>query len=102
MNANEAPQKVKFKKWDCVIKLGKYSNNGLAIQLVNEIGVIAVASVNLPQYLLTKNQVFIKDWSENEGMLKALVDVGIVKDTGKTKPTGRVVANLCEYIGDDL
>ena len=38
--------------------------------------------------------LFVKDWSENEGILAALVAHGYVEDTGKRVPTGWVHAAI--------
>ena len=61
---------------------------------------VAVASVNLPDEPLPPGHVFIKDWSENEGILAALVRGGIVADTGIRIPTGFVEAALCRILVD--
>ena len=59
----------------------------------------ATASVNLAdEPKLDPNEVFIKNWMENEGILEALVEAGIIKDTGHTIPTGHVFANVCTII----
>lgn len=63
---------------------------------------VATASVNIADYHfsddLKETHTFIKDWGENKGMLKALVEQGIVKDTGVKWPTGYVEANLVEVL----
>jgi hypothetical protein len=71
---------VQFKKWPCELHFGKYSNNRIAIQLVSadDTTPIAVATVNLPNEDLGHDEVFIKDYAENEGMLAALVGAGVV------------------------
>jgi len=38
--------------------------------------------------------LYVKDWSENEGVLQALVEHGYVYDTGQRIPTGYVEAAL--------
>lgn len=48
---------------------------------------------------LDKRHVFIKDWSENEGALEALVAAGVVRFTGTRVPTGGyTTAALCELL----
>ena len=100
---------IKFNVWNCEIKKEKYSDNGrVALQLVaadddemNEVykgEPIAMATVNLPYIPLEKNEVGIKDYSENEGMLKALVNAGVVKDTGKYVLTGFVRIPICKLL----
>lgn len=74
---------IKFKQWDCVLKKGKYGNGRMALYL-EDAGTferIAVCSVNLEGFPLKENEAFIKNYSENEGMLDALVKSGAVKET---------------------
>jgi hypothetical protein len=63
----------------------------------NSIGL--VATVNLPEEYLRKNQTFIKDYSENTGILKALEDAGVVKDTGQRVQSGFVEISVAEFQG---
>ena len=78
-----------------------YTNNGrVALQLI-DLHISepwCVATTNLPQVSLEKDEICIKNWSENEGILDALVEGGIVEDTGKVEPTGHVVANVVRYL----
>ena len=57
----------------------RYPNGNTEIQLwTDEEGPIATATVNLGEKL-PRNQAYIKDYSENTGMLDALKEAGIVK-----------------------
>ena len=102
-------KKIKFKHWECALKLGSYSNNRTALCLVDadDGSVVAVATVNIvavsddefakiaDTIACEKEQLlFIKDWSENEGMFNSLVDQGIVRDAEISIPTGFVHANV--------
>ena len=91
---------VQFKHWNCNMVFAKYSNGRTAIKLMDpETGEpIAVATVNIPECPLTGNEIIIKDYSENEGMLSALVNAGVIEDTGKTFPSGFITANICKLI----
>jgi hypothetical protein len=90
--------RVRFKNWDCVIQKCEYGNGRPALQLVDASDgePIATATVNLPDLPAGPNQVFIKDYSENEGMLKALTEAGVVKPTGETVRSGFVEVPVCE------
>ena len=57
-----------------------------------------VASVCLSQYRQAADEVYVKNWSENEGLLDALVAGGIVENTGRVLPTGFVQANVCRLL----
>jgi len=88
-----------FKHWDCVIERQTYYNGRTALVL-NEKATgerIAVATINVQEEIYD-NEVVIKDYSENEGMLDALISAGIVKDTGKRIKSGFVKAPVCELL----
>jgi len=72
--------KVTFKNWKCKAVGVYYSNDKKAIKLISvkDGEPIATATVNLSQYTLPDNEVFIKDYSENEGMTQSLIDADII------------------------
>lgn len=73
--------KVKFKEWNCGLELGlSYGNGRRAIELfeVETKEPIAVATINLPEEHLEDDELFIKDYSENSGMLKCLSEAGVI------------------------
>jgi hypothetical protein len=43
---------------------------------------LAVATVNLPDVGPDEGCIFVKDWSENEGLWDALIASGVVEDMG--------------------
>ena len=59
---------------------------------------VACATVNLPEHKLGPGEIFIKTWSENEGMLEFLLKNHIVEDTGREVPTGYVTARVCKLL----
>lgn len=80
---------VNFLKFDCKFEVKKYQQNDrFAILLTSAItdmeeGLyegepIATATVNMPEIPIFKNQVLIKDYSENTGMTKALDEAGLI------------------------
>jgi hypothetical protein len=87
---------VQFKEWTCSIVKRQYDNGRVALQLVDDEGPVATATVNLPDAELGKNEVCVKDWSENQGMLEVLTAAGVVKQTGKTIRSGFVEVPICE------
>ena len=92
--------KVRFKQWDCDVKINHYNNDRIALQLVGEKNGehIATATVNVPDGILEENEVFIKDYSENTGMLACLVEAGIVTDTGRRIQSGFVNIPICIFV----
>jgi hypothetical protein len=77
--------KVKFKSWLCNLRWGQYGHGKPAITLIDDKTgePVAVASINLqdyPEHKLPPNHIHIKDYSENEGMVDALVEAGVVEE----------------------
>lgn len=75
------PITVKFKNRVCYVFFGEYSNGRTAIQLdlKSNGDPFIVATHNIPEAHLEENEVIIKDYGENEGILDVLVNAGIVK-----------------------
>jgi len=78
------------------IKFGWYGSGEIAMRVVNSAGERElVATVSVVPYGAPdpgRHGVWIKDWSENEGVADALVKAGIVRLTGQTHSTGFVQA----------
>lgn len=66
--------------YQVTLKFGKYSNKRTAIELIDsEDGCpVMVATVNMPDAELQPDEVIIKNYSENEGVLDFLIENGIV------------------------
>lgn len=90
--------RVRFLGIDCLVQKHEYANGRPALRLVDaeDDSPIATATVNLPDLPLGRNQVAIKDWSENEGMLRALTEARVVTPAGQTVPSGYVQVPICE------
>lgn len=88
--------RVRFRDFDCMVQKRYYSNGRVALTLVDEEGPVATATVNLPAVKLGPNQVAIKSYAENEGLLEALVAAGVVKPTGDKVRSGFVEVPICE------
>lgn len=91
---------VQFKDWQCRVQMRKYHNGQAAIQLVdaNDGDAICTASVCLPDHAQLPGWVFIKDWSENQGVLDALIAANVIEDTGQRLPSGFVLVAVCKLI----
>lgn len=83
-------ERVKFKEWLCTVEKAAYGNGRTALVLrdAQDGEQVAVATVNLPGVALGPDEVFIKDYSENIGMLAALERAGVVQPTGETVSSG--------------
>jgi hypothetical protein len=96
---------VTFMNWDCKVIKQQYGNGRVALQLVAAVDdpnqdifegdAIATATVNMPEVALAPDEVIIKDYSENEGILDVLLKAGIVELTGKQVQSGFVTCPIC-------
>lgn len=83
-------------QWDqsvtpCYVEFTEYQHGeGVAIQLysVEDGEPYARVSVNIEGVVLGKNEFIFKDTAENEGMLEAFLNAGIVKTTDRTATSG--------------
>lgn len=103
---------VKFSFWDCNVHFRKYGNGRTAIQLTNHEPIdegngfiyrvdecpIVTATINLPDEPLEPDEVIIKDYSENEGMLNALVGAKIISDPIRTCKSGFITGYICKLL----
>lgn len=56
---------------------------------------LCYASVNVPDYPLKEGEVTIKNWSENRGVLEALIEAGVVEEPHGVAYSGYVQADVC-------
>lgn len=61
-----------------------------------------VATVNMPNDHLNDGEVFIKDWSENEPLIKAMLAAGWIELTGRNVQSGYVFPKVARFAGDLL
>jgi hypothetical protein len=78
--------------YEVYIEKRKYSNGRVSLQLIDVTDGMphSVATVNLPDVLLADNEVLIKDYSENDGMLNFLTENNIVIPTERGVQSGHV------------
>lgn len=72
--------KVKFKRYNCVIEKLAYRNDRIALELIDEKNgePVLVATVNILKETINTDEVIIKNYSENEGILEVLIRRGIL------------------------
>jgi len=95
---------VKFLDWECAIHIGEYEHNRAlhSISLISvEDGIgVALATLNIDYTPMeTPNTVFIKDYSENQGILELLVKEGVISKSKREIPLSQwAVAHECELL----
>jgi len=91
---------VKFLNWECDLQFQRYCNGRLAIQLTDteDHSPVATATVNLPDARLGDDEVCIKDYSENEGVLAALVNAKVVSEPVRFESSGWVTIPVCKLL----
>lgn len=93
MPDNTIHVRTKYIDEDVVIWVEKYTNGSTALTLFTPDGFpLATATVAL-EILPEEGNVFIKDWSENDGMLRALQEAKVVGPLIRSIPTGFVQAH---------
>lgn len=83
---------------NCYLVFGQYDNDRPALTVHNDSGVILKASVNLPDIPLPEGYIFIKDWSENQGILQSLISNNVIDFPESSIPCGYVQAHMCKLL----
>jgi hypothetical protein len=91
---------VQYHEWKCGILTDRYQDGSIKLQLYHpQEGPIATATVYLPHAAFDKStHVAIKDYSENEGMLNALINAGVVAPPDIYIPSGHVKIPICKLL----
>ena len=91
---------VKFLGQQCNVEFGNYSNGRVAIGLViSGTGEpMTVASINLPFVEMASNEVAVKNYSENEGILELLIAANIISTPVRFTQSGFIQAPICKII----
>lgn len=91
--------KTEWYEGEVVPSIGKYGNGRIAIELICPDGEpLCRATVNLPDAPIEDGYVFLKGWSENEGLPEALEEAGMVKLTDRKVATGFVYAQEAKLL----
>lgn len=76
----------------------RYSNNRTAIALLQNGFPYAVATVNLPNEQLQFDEIAVKNYSENSGILHSLIEAGICSQPVKYVFSGFVTIPICKLL----
>ncbi len=95
---------VKFNGLICTVDFRNYENGRIAIWLtVKRTGEdAAVATVNIPNFPLKDDEVIIKNYSENEGILDVLIQAGVVSESFDKADSGYISADVCKLLYSKL
>lgn len=96
--------KIVFQDTELILDIDKYSNNNrLYIGLFEEeTGEYYMdATVNLPEVELAEDEVAIKNYSENEGILETLIEAGVVSSPIRTVQSGWVTIPIVKVLNLD-
>lgn len=80
--------------------MGTYSNGRLALALANSDGWLIDVTINMVAATPGPGCVFVKTWSENEGILDQLTAAAILDPTGLTTPAGLTTAHEARLLVD--
>ncbi len=81
------------------VRIEKYRNTDITrINLVNMEGIPHMTATSFAEGF-NDDRVLIKDYAENEGILKALVDAHIVEETGRYVESEYVRWPICRILG---
>lgn len=78
----EIEMKARYVTGKCRLEFAKYANGNHALQIFSLEGEpMLKASVNPPEDIdpLDDDEIAIKEWSENEGVTKSLIDAGVIR-----------------------
>lgn len=90
---------ILFRGMSLSIHIKEYANGRTAICLFTENGEpYMVATVNMPEIKLDDDEVIIKNYSENTGILDALISSGIISAPVHFVDTGFVFSPICKLI----
>ena len=91
---------AKYVKGNMAIQKAFYAEGRIAIKLedAETHAPWCVATVNIPEYDLKEGHVFLKGWSENEGVPEELDRLGVVELTGRKVQTGFVYAQEAKLL----
>ncbi len=87
-------KQIVFHNWLCNVDISQMYANGRTAIILNDAEDgerVAVATINLPNEELKDDEVIIRDHSENEGMLMALVSNNIVTHPHREIRSGFVI-----------
>lgn len=91
---------IKFLGFKCRLEKGQYPNGRIALELV-EIGTeepVLVATINMVNEYLLEDELIIKNYSENEGVLDVLINAQVISEPIRFVYTGWTTSPVCKLL----
>jgi hypothetical protein len=88
---------LRFAGYKATVSIGRYHDGNTRLQLWCSDGPLATASVN-PDGPLAENEVAIKNYAENAGILDVLVNAGVVSAPIRTVRAGCMTVPVCTLL----
>lgn len=79
---------VWFKNWRCTTVWGFYGNGRIGLRLVEDGLPVATATVNTA-IDVGLDQIIVKEYGENEGLIEALIEAGVIEPAFEAQYIGR-------------
>ena len=91
---------VTFRDLECVVLKGMYASGQIKLWLITARtrAQMGTATVHMPVQSVPKGHVLIRDYSENEGILQALVEGGIVSKPVNVVTVGPNSLQECQLL----
>ena len=93
---------VKFLGEELTPVMNRYVNGQNAIQLVDSDGMPFMTASVAFDVNIADDEVLIKNYSENEGILEALIDANIIEKPYAAIETGFVKLHIAALVNDDI
>jgi hypothetical protein len=85
---------------NCSLRFTKYPTGSYCLTIVDEYGhPLMNVSKLVPAYIIESDEIFVKDYSENEGILDCLTELNILEEI-ITIPAGHTKLHLCKLLID--
>ena len=82
---------------DVTVRHENYGDGCAALSVYDDHGLVVTASVHLGEHP-APGHIWVKDWSENEGILDSLVAAGVIETTGRIAQSGFVTAHEARVV----
>jgi len=85
-------------KQDYTIKKDTYRTGGMALLIMDGYTEAMRVSVNIEGFRCPEGHIVVKDYSENEGILDALIAAGVLCRTDTSVRSGFVNCEVCKVL----